>query len=413
MTDNGIPYDREAEESLLGAMLLSPIAVDTVIDSLTGGDFYSPGLGTMFDAIVSMHENGTIVDTLTVRDALKNSNALDSMGGEHRLLELQCAVPTIAGAGRYAEIIIDHSLRRQMIIEANELRTMAVDLSLDSRQSLELHEAIIGSMGAGTVDKEPDDVAIEDFVNRPKTKISPWVVEGIIRRQHKMLLVAGEGAGKSWLLRFIALCAAYGVHPFRHRAITPVRVMVVDAENPEDALYDAFETILKKVRAESDYQDPVSRLWWRPAGINLRNRVDRAEFENLIRVRRPDLLAIGPLYAIYENSNKDFGWEQAAREVQSFLKKMMVRYNFGLMLEDHAPNDRSGGMRPYGSSFWRRWPDLGFGLEPIDPHIEDSFRVNRWRGERVPTDWPNRLERGSVTHSSWPFVGYWDDKKTF
>ena len=126
---------------------------------------------------------------------------------------------------------------------------------------------------------------------------------------------------------------------------------------------------------------------------------------------RPDLVCLGPLYAVYENSSKDFGWETAAREVQSLLKRLMVRYDFALMIEDHAPQSEQGGkrqMRPYGSSFWRRWPDIGIGMESIKD-VEDSFRLGRWRGDRVPTDWPKRIERGSVTKSPWPFVWYWDE----
>ena len=126
---------------------------------------------------------------------------------------------------------------------------------------------------------------------------------------------------------------------------------------------------------------------------------------------RPDLVCMGPLYAMYENSSKDFGWETAAREVQGVLKGLMVRYNFALMLEDHAPGGTGDGkrqIRPYGSSFWRRWPDIGIGMEPVTEGRDDVLELKRWRGDRVPTDWPKIIERGNITGSPWPFLGRWE-----
>ena len=184
----------------------------------------------------------------------------------------------------------------------------------------------------------------------------------------------------------------------------------MDAENPEDALYESFSAILKavtQVQAHSD--DVVSRLWWRPQGINLRNRVDLAEFENVLRVRRPDFVCMGPLYSLYSNNPKE-PWETGAIDVQKILKQLVVRYDFALMIEDHAPQSDSSGnrnWRPYGSSMWLRWPDIGIGMKPIG-ESGNAFELIRWRGDRVPTDWPKFIERGSVTGSAWPFEGRWE-----
>jgi replicative DNA helicase len=273
----------------------------------------------------------------------------------------------------------------------------------------------MSTLGTAIIDHEPDDVSVEEFMKRPKDLMSPWVVHGIIRRRHKLILVGAEGGSKSWLLRFVAICAAYGIQPFRHERVKPIKTLIIDLENPEDALFDSFEAILKQVVSYSPQETTVNRLWWKPAGINLRNRVDGAELENVIRVRRPDLICLGPLYAAYENNSSDFGWETAAREVQNLLKKLMVRYDFALMIEDHAPQADGTGkrvMRPYGSSFWRRWPDIGIGLEALD-NRDDAFRLMRWRGDRVQTDWPKMIEWGSAVGSSWPFVPHWEDDNAF
>ena len=406
------PHDEEAEQSVLGAMMLSNLAIDTVARSLTSADFYRPLHGNIYDAILKLHSRGVAVEATIVRSELESMVGLESAGDPSTLLEMVVNAPSVTSARHYAEIVLDRALRRRLMVEGMELARQASSLTENPIEVLENHHALISTFGSSVIDHEPDDISVEEFMDRPKNNVSPWVVHGLIRRQHKIMIVAGEGSGKTWLLRYVALCAAYGIHPFRHQRVKPIRTLIIDLENPEDSLYDSFEVILKQVSIFNPQQETHTRLWWRPAGINLRNRVDVAELENVIRARRPDLVCFGPLYASYENTSKDFGWETAAREVQQVLKTLMVRYNFGLLIEDHAPQADGNGkrqMRPYGSTMWRRWPDIGIGMEPVEGRT-DSFKLSRWRGDRVPTDWPTWITRGSASGSLWPFVATWEDE---
>lgn len=406
------PHDADTEAALLGALMLSPLAIDHVRHTLTASDFYRPAHGHVYDAVLALHARGEMVDAVTVRDYLTANGLAAQLGDQALLLQLMADAGPVTTVPAYARIILDRALRRRLMLEGLALAQQASDLASDAGETLEVHQALVASMGNATLDYEPDDMAIEDFLQRPRSSVSPWVVHGLVRRQHKIMIVGGEGAGKSWVLRFVAMCAAYGVQPFRHTKTAPVRTLIIDLENPEDALFDSFETILKQVATYNPQQQVHNRLWWRPAGINLRNRLDVAELENVIRARRPDLVCLGPLYASYENGTGDFGWETAARQVQVVLKDLMVRYNFGLLIEDHAPQSDSKGkrdMRPYGSSLWRRWPEVGIGMEPVEGR-SDAFRLARWRGDRVPMDWPTWLVRGSASKSPWPFVGVWDDE---
>jgi len=409
------PYEQEAEEAVLGAMMLSHLAIDAVSGSLAATDFYRPMYGHVYDSILRLHARGVVVDPVTVRADLETTVGASVIGDGVALVEMVVGAPSVTAVRHYAEIVLDRSLRRRLMVEGNELAKQAMTLTVDPMDLLQSHQALVATMGSTLIDHEPDDTSIEEFVARPRSNVSPWVIHGLLRRRHKIMIVGGEGAGKSWVLRFMAICAAYGVHPFRHDRIKPIRTLIIDLENPEDALYDSFEMMLKQVASYNPQDKTHARLWWRPAGINLRNRVDVAELENVIRTRRPDLVCLGPLYAAYENTSKDFGWETAAREVQVVLKQLMVRYDFGLMIEDHAPQADSKGkrdMRPYGSSMWRRWPDVGIGMEPVEGN-EHSFQLTRWRGDRVPLDWPEFITRGSAMGSPWPFVGTWKDEVAF
>ena len=402
-----IPHDNDAEESLLGAIMLTNSAVDAVSEALLPEHFYRPAFGIIYRTILNLREHGIEINPVTVQDQLEKTGTMDALGDPAILIKLMSNTASSTGARHFAEIIIDRALRRRMMAEGQALAEQAADMTNDALETLESHQIAVGNLGSTVIDREPDDWSVEEFIARPKDTVEKWVIRGVIRRQHKLMLVGPEGGGKSWVLRFIAICAAYGIHPWRHDEIKPIRTLIVDLENPEDALYDSFETILKQVRRVSSEQPQTNRLWWRPAGINLRSRVDLAEFENVIRARRPDLVCLGPLYAAFDNSSKDFGWETAAREVQVALKRLMVRYDFALMVEDHAPQDRSGGMRPYGSSFWRRWPDVGIGMEPINGPDDTAFKLSHWRGSRVKLDWPTEMFRGADLGNPWPFVGNW------
>jgi len=402
------PHDVEAEESVLGAMLLSPVALDQLADSLVASDFYVPEHRRIFTAVTRLRDQGSRVDVVTTTSALREEGADHEIAS--KLIELVANTPAASSGVYYARTVVAHAARRRLIGEGAALITAANDLVRDPADVLENHQAVLSGIGTSILDIEPDDVSVEEFTNRPRDAINPWVVHGLLRRGHKLIMVGGEGSGKSWIARFIAICAAYGVQPFRQERTRPIRTLIADFENPQDALFDSFEAILRHVTRYNPQEETVNRLWWRPQGINLRNRVDLAAFENVLRVRRPDLVCMGPLYASYENTSADFGWETAAREVQNILKRLIVRYNFALMIEDHAPQGDSLGkrqMRPYGSSFWRRWPDIGIGMEPVDGR-DDLFALTRWRGDRVPTDWPTFIERGNATGSPWPFLGRWD-----
>lgn len=411
MTDKPMPYDLEAERALIGCVLLwASATIPDATEYLVAEDFYQPKMSAIYRAAANVFFGGSKVDPISV------SAEVQRLGFKDITLADLLSATDFGGSGgnwrKYADIVISHSLRRRILLSADSLMSRARDLTVDPSQLLDEHKIQMQSLDMSMVNHEPDDISVEDFLKRERDNVAPWVVHGLIRRSHKIMVVAPEGSGKSWLLRFIAVCAAYGIQPFRHTPIKPIKALIVDLENPEDALYDSFESILGNVVKQSPNEEAFARLWWRPGGLNLRNRVDFSEIENVIRVRQPDLVCLGPLYAAYTNDNKDFGWETAARDVQDAFRRLRKRYDFALMIEDHAPQENGGHrkMRPYGSSLWLRWPEMGIGLEPIGDGFNE-FNVSRWRGDRITSDWPDRLIRGDLIGSPWTFLGEKDGER--
>src|SRR5215208_2564402 len=86
------PHNLEAEESLLGAMLLSRDAITSAVEArVDSADFYKPAHGHIFEAIWSLYEQGEPVDPVTVAEELRRSELLDALGGKNSLLSIQAA----------------------------------------------------------------------------------------------------------------------------------------------------------------------------------------------------------------------------------------------------------------------------------------------------------------------------------
>jgi hypothetical protein len=213
-------------------------------------------------------------------------------------------------------------------------------------------------------------------------------------------------------MRQIAGAAAQGVHPFRLNAIPPIRTLLLDAENPPDAIVETAHPIRDRAYqvAGDSYDEDRAYIWHRPGGLNLRDRKDRLTLEQVLAECRPDVLCAGPMYKLYRVGGRERGDEQATHEVQTVLDDLRTRFGFALVLEHHAPKAQAGvrDMLPYGSSLWLRWPELGLSLSvknskwPKD-YPADALAVGRWRRDRVQCAWPDRLDRGG----SWPWTGWW------
>jgi len=110
------PHNLEAEESLIGAMLISRDAITAAVEArVDAADFYKPAHGHIFDAVWSLYEQGEPVDPVTVAEELRRSGLLEALGGKGALLQIQAAVPASANAGHYARIVGDLALLRRLI----------------------------------------------------------------------------------------------------------------------------------------------------------------------------------------------------------------------------------------------------------------------------------------------------------
>ena len=137
------PHNLQAEESLLGAMLLSREAVGTATELVVADDFYKPAHAHIFDAICTLNGAGEPADPVTVADELRRAGLLDVIGGPALLVSLQANTPAISNAERYARIVEEHSLLRRMIGVATEIADLGFSLPDDVTKAIDQAESMV------------------------------------------------------------------------------------------------------------------------------------------------------------------------------------------------------------------------------------------------------------------------------
>ena len=111
------PQNLDAEESVLGAMMLSPGAIASVSEILTsdGREFYRESHAKIYRAGLALYAKGEPVDAITLCDELERRGELEQIGGRTRINELAALVPATSNAGHYARIVREMATLRGLV----------------------------------------------------------------------------------------------------------------------------------------------------------------------------------------------------------------------------------------------------------------------------------------------------------
>lgn len=115
-----VPNSLEAEQSVVGAMIIDKAAIDTASELIIGQDFYDHQLGLLFDTMVELNKEGTAVDIVTLQNRLKDKNASPQVSSIEYLSQLVTAVPTSANVKYYANIVAEKATLRKLIHVSQE-----------------------------------------------------------------------------------------------------------------------------------------------------------------------------------------------------------------------------------------------------------------------------------------------------
>ena len=135
-----LPHDLDAEQAVLGCLLIDANAVGDVRDLLGPGDFYAEKHACVWRAAIALSDRGEPVDVLTLKVQMDHDGSLSRSGGLEYLAELSQKMPTAVSVRHYAQILVDASLRRRLISAGGELTQLAFDARASTADILDTAE---------------------------------------------------------------------------------------------------------------------------------------------------------------------------------------------------------------------------------------------------------------------------------
>ncbi len=141
------PQNLEAEESVLGAMMLAPGAIAAVTEILDAGDFYRDSHAKIYRAALALYGKNEPVDAITLTNELEQRGELDAVGGRVRLHELARLVPPTANARHYAEIVRENATLRGLIRAGGEIAQLGWDGEGEPNERVGRAEQLIFELG--------------------------------------------------------------------------------------------------------------------------------------------------------------------------------------------------------------------------------------------------------------------------
>ena len=140
------PHSEDAEQSVLGALLLDKDAIIAVAEFLKADDFYDERHAKIYEACIELYEDRVPVDVLTVSEKLKKYKALKMVGGAAYLAALTNKVPTAAHVEHYGKIVKDSSTKRALMSAASRLVELSMDDGIPADELLDKAEAHVFSL---------------------------------------------------------------------------------------------------------------------------------------------------------------------------------------------------------------------------------------------------------------------------
>ncbi len=153
-----LPYSRDAEQSVLGAMILDPDAIYVCAELISGADFYQSQYGSLFDVMVELYGEGRSVDMVVLQDKIREKGLPEDVFTPELFRELVNAVPNSSRAREYAQIVREKAVLRRMIKATEEISNTCYTEKYKLSEVLEMAEKKIFDLVASRGIKEMEDI---------------------------------------------------------------------------------------------------------------------------------------------------------------------------------------------------------------------------------------------------------------
>lgn len=153
LSERRMPFSLEAEQSLLGSILINPACLDDIAPLISSEDFYMPEHSEIYSAMLSMYLKSKNIDTVTLIEELVQSGTYDEAGGREYLKLIAEAVPAAVNAKDYAKIVRDKAILRQLITASDDISEAAYAGDDEAENLVEYAESKIFRIAEGRENK--------------------------------------------------------------------------------------------------------------------------------------------------------------------------------------------------------------------------------------------------------------------
>ena len=363
--------DHQAEQIVLGSMLLDPGAIDTATTRLRSGDFADVRHGSIFAAITANHATGADTGAVAVAHTLARVDELARSGGGAYLHTLIGSVPTTASVGHYAGMVADAAQARADLVDATRLAQV---VEAGDRDRIEACKAELVQRWTGTgpgPDPGLDVATLRERLARPTTPLA-YRIDELQPVGARVILPAQYKAGKTTLVGNWARCLVDGDAFLGRYKVAPIEgaLVLLDFEMGTRQL----DEWLRDQRIVNDDRVVVVPLRGRAAAFNILDPGVRARWARLLRQHgcayvlwdclRPVLDALG-LDEHREAGRVLTAFDALLREAE--VDEAGVVHHMG-----------HGAERSRGDSRLRDWPDVEWRLvrqddDPASPRFLSAY----------------------------------------
>lgn len=175
-----MPYNLEAEQSVLGSILIEPSCMETVVAEINAESFFLPQHKAIFSSMMMMYTQSRAIDPVIIADVLAKNGTYDTAGGRDYLLQLAQSVPSTANIENYVAIVKEQYYLRSLVEISNDIIDKATGSDADASIILESAEQAIYNMRQGRDKNGP-------------TKVSEVIVNDVY---NNLALITGEDKEK-------------------------------------------------------------------------------------------------------------------------------------------------------------------------------------------------------------------------
>lgn len=344
------PHSNEAEQSVLGSLLIEPGSFTRITDVVSQGDFYAHAHRLIYGVITKLITSGKPVDTVTVYEELGETN-LPAVGGLTYLNALAQSVPSASNIVRYAEIIAERATLRSIISTAEETTARAFR-NEPAATILDDAKVTLGRLSEARKLSSNRIPLLGLAELRKQAHAVPWLIKGIMPAASIGMMFGASGTFKSFIALDASLHVAHGL-PWLGRRTKQGEVLYVAAEGGM-GLWPRIAAWHRARRLQWE-NTPIKVV---PLSVDLTQDAWRV-------VEAAQVQGVSPSLVVIDTLSQTFGGEEnVANEVANYFREIGARFRqlWGCAVLILHHSGHAATERPRGSSAMLSNVDFMYGV---------------------------------------------------